>query len=961
MPRCSPPRPLALVALVFAACDGTAAVDAPDGGPVASGPPGLSRVSTELSQDTIPAGTSTRVTCAAFDQYGAPFAAPLAFRVIDAAGDPPEGVSAAGDIVTATWAGTYRVICAHTGTPAVSDTSPPVLKVEPGAPVAIRTIVLDTTVPAGTRVNTACSVTDAQGNRAAGEVSLRVSPEAGVSVEGRVATFETAGTYSLACALADGSLVSAEPVTVTVEPGALALLETALSPAVVHPGEATTVTCAGRDRFGNAIPLTRVLTRPVDGLSAADAQRLVLSGTRAGLYGVECLPQDAWITATSVPAQLEIVPGEPAALALGLSPDRAVYSVGQRVQLNPVLSDAFGNVITSMSDALRLETRLGDALRQTLAPGERAQLDAEGRWTITAILGAPWNFRASRAVLADASAPVIDLTTPTRGQMVTSPGNAMQVTGTVTDLTGGLTEVTWNGGLEPVTLGALSYRLARSLVPTHGVNSFTVTARDVSGNFTRVAQSFLAAPEYKPATSAFDDGLQAHFAAAFFDDGVRAGRVDDLATVAERALGRLDADAFVPSPVVSANGYDVYLRDIRHDPPKVAITPARDLLQVALEVRDLAVDVDAQGFVDAGGTVRADRVAVTLQLEVTVVNGQPRVTQRTPDIRIENLRFEVHWSIDWLANLFADRVEAALAEALRQQLAATLPAMIRDLLRQVELNQTFTVPALFPGMSPLNVALTATLERASLSEAGLDVALRTRASAARRVNWATRGSVMRGGCFGTDGGSPDWDEGKRLGAAVALDVLNQVLHAVWQGGALELPLDEASLGVSDLADYSISDLTMFLSARLPPLLTDCRGSLVLQLAELQADVEATLGGLPMKVSLVIAVETEATLSLEGGRLKLGLAPIRPERVLIEILEVDSPLFDANAEVELIDFLRGLVLEKALAEIADESLADFPLPRIDLGAVDPSLAGVVIDFGAGTLVRRRGFVTLSTDP
>lgn len=950
-----------LAAFLATACDGTAAVDGDDAGGGPAAPPSIARVTTRLSQDAIPAGTSTTVTCAAFDQYDAPFAAPLAFKVTDASGDAPDGLTIDGAIVTATFAGTYRVICAHDGTPAIQDASPPTLRVTPGDAATVRTVILDPTVTAGTRVNVACSVADSEGNRAPGETVVRVTPETGVTVDGKVAYFETSGTYSVACSLADGAIVSAEPVEVTVEPAELAEIAATVTPEAITAGASATVTCAARDRFGNARPLDRVLTRPVDGLTGLDPQRLTLTGTRAGLYGIECLPQEAWVTAESVPASLEILPADPATLTLGLAPDRAVYSVGQRVQLNPVVADIHGNTITTLSDALVIETRLGGAIRQTLAPGERAQLDAEGSWILSARLGAPWNFKATRTVLADASAPVIDVTTPTRAQMVSSAGGGVQVSGTVSDLTGGLVEVTWNGAAETLTQGVLSRPLAKSLVPTHGVNSFTVTARDVSNNFTRLAQSFLVAPEYKPAPNAFDDGVQAHFDKTFLDDGVRTGRVDDLATVAEKAMGAVDVSSLVPSPVVSANGYDVYLRNVRHDAPKVSITPARDLLQVAVRVANLAVDVDAQGFVDVGGTVRADRVDVTLQLEVAVVNGQPRVTQRTPDIRVENLRFEVHWSIDWLVNLFADRVEAALADALRQQLAAIVPDMVRNLLRQVELNETFTVPAFFPGMSPLNVALVATLQTATLSEGGLDVALRSRASAARRVNWATRGSVMRGGCFGSDSGPPLWDGSKRLGAALGLDLLNQLLHAVWQGGALEIPLTAAALGGDDLASAGVTELDMHLSARLPPVLTDCKGKLNLQMAELVMDVDTVLGGLPMTLSLVAAVETEATLVLEAGHLKLMLAPIPAGNILVDIVEIESAFFDANAEVELIDFLREMVLVKALESIGGKTLADFPLPSIDLGAVHPSLAGAVIDFGEGRLDRRRGWVTLSTDP
>ncbi len=947
---------------LLTACDGTdpvAGVDAAGDG--ASGPPSLQRVTTALSADSIVAGGSVTVTCTGFDQYDAPIDAPLAIRAIDASGNPPEGVTVAGDVVTANFAGSFRLICHHTGTPAISDTSPPTLAVQAGEPVEVLTYVLQREVTAGTRVQVACSVRDAAGNRAAADTELRVTPTDGVRVEGTAATFEKTGDFTVTCATVGTGLTSVSPPTLTVKPADLATLETSLSTATLSPGESVTVTCQGKDRYGNDVPLDKVITAPVEGLTGLDPQRLTLTGTQAGVYGVMCIPQEAWVKAATSEAQLEIVPGAPVSLTLSLSPERSVYTVGSRVLLTPEAKDAWDNTITSLDESISIEARHGGTLQETLAPGARVTLGLEGQWTLRARLGAPYNLTAERRVMADASAPVIDITSPTRGQMVTSTGSSMNITGEVRDLTGGLLEVTVQGDTQPITQGATTFSIVRGHVPRHGLNTLEVTARDVSDNFTRTAQASLAAPEWKPAANHFDEGILAHFDKAFIDDGNRGGAPNDLATIFERVVGNIDVSSLLPSPAVTYGGYDVYLKNMRHDRPTIALQPSLDGLLLQLDVNSVSVDVDAQGFIDVGGKVTVSSIEIDMLLTISVTNGVVRVREQATTVEVNGLRIDVHWSINWLVNLFSDTISRSLSDALKAQIVQMVPPLLQDVLKSIELNETFTVPPFFPGMQPLNISLTAKLHNATLSESGLDVALRTRASAARRVNWSTRGSMMRGGCFGVDGGPPVWSTQRRIGAALSLDVLNQLLHALWQGGGLELTMGADAFGASDLSEFGITSLAVDLSARLPPVLTDCGGGLMLQIGELHMDVETDMSGLPLNVSMIVSVETAATLGMQDGSLKLTLEAIPEENILVDITAVESDLFDTNLEVELIDLLRGMVLVKALEQIGGQTLADFPLPEIDLGTLDPSLAGNVITFGGAELTRRRGFLTLSTDP
>jgi hypothetical protein len=250
-----------------------------------------------------------------------------------------------------------------------------------------------------------------------------------------------------------------------------------------------------------------------------------------------------------------------------------------------------------------------------------------------------------------------------------------------------------------------------------------------------------------------------------------------------------------------------------------------------------------------------------------------------------------------------------------------------------------------------------------IAESGLDLGLATQVTAAKKVQWATPGSMMRGGCFGTDLGMPQWDTSKKLTMALSLDVLNQVLHAVWQGGALEMQLGAAAFGDVDLSQYGVSDLAVDLSARMPPLLSDCRdGVLRIQLGELHVDADLKLNGLPLKVDMIVAFETDVDVSVDdSGSIGLALGEIAPEDILIDITAVESTLFTQDQEDVLVALLREQLLSKVLGDFGGQGLADFPLPEFDLGGLSPGLGGLVISIQDIELERDKGYLLLQGNP
>lgn len=953
---------MAFASTLVVACDGTDAVPALDADTSdTTTPPELRTVVTEVLPKQLGAGGSATVTCSAKDQYDAAYepSLPLDYEVYDANGDLPAGVTRDGRRITAEFAGVFRVRCIFPGTPRVVDTSPVSVTVLPGEAASIKTSILKTDLVAGDRIEVACSVRDANNNLTSGETYLKVTPETGTTVTGgKNIRFTKVGSFTVACALTNNQLTG-NVVDIKVKAAALAQLTTVLSKDIITPNEEVRVTCPGQDEFGNTVNLDKIITLPSAGVTGLDANRLLLTATKAGVYPITCAPKEAFVTATSTPAQLAVIPGAPTSITMDLSPDRTVFSPGARPRATARLFDAQGNEVSDTS-TVRIEVRLGGVLKETVLSGEKATLSEEGSWTLSAKSG---ELSVSRTVVVDATAPTIDIAFPARGQMVTGTGAPIRLEGIITDATGGLASVKVNGVPRTVTQGQNTFVIDMQVSPKHGLNSLTVEATDVQGQTTKVVQTYLVSPGWKPASTTFPQGIIAHMSKGFIDDGNHTGASNDLATILEKVIRSFDIASYIPSPVVQYAGYDVYLRNVRYDAPTVSISPSKDQLLVGLVIDNFAVDVDAQGFIDVSGKVTADRIRVDIVLQVTVQNGVPRVTAPTIVVDLQGFDIDVHWSINWLINLFENQVKDAIIKSFTDTIRSEVPPAVQTALAGFAIDETFPVPAFMPGQAALNVRLQAKPDSAKIDEQGLDLALGTQVTAAKKVPWPTAGSMMRGGCFGVDGGMPTWDGNKKLTMALSLDVLNQVLHAVWQGGALEAKLGPAAFGDADLSQYGVSDLSVDLSAQLPPVLTDCNGNtLKLQLGELVVDLDMKLSGLPMKLGLIVAFETAANVTVTpDGVISIALGEIPPEAVLIDVTKLESELFGPDQEDVVIDLLREQLLGGLLGNFAGQGLGEFPLPELDLGGLSPALAGQSITVRNIVLGRGKGYLLLQGEP
>lgn len=956
----------ALGMLLGLACDSADGKQAPgtDTGPGdVDMTPRITTVRTTLDTLTIDAGGAVTVACQGYDQFDDAFDVNTTFEVSDAGGQlDPDGVTVTGNVVSVTRAGGYRFRCVFGGPPRIADLAAADLTVLAGPAVSVSTSLFLTNLEAGATVSVRCTVKDANGNAAVAETVARTTPEDGAIVAGRTIQFIGAGEYQVLCAtVSDIPLVAEDPVDVSVSPGRLKLLRTVLVPTTITPGEAVQVSCPGEDSYGNAVNLEKVFTFPKDGIDFLDDTRLRLTATRSGTYEVACVPKEVAVTAASIPASFTVNPGDPSLITLDISPERAIYSLGAKATLTPRLTDAWDNPIPGVGDTLTTECRNGGVIKQTVESGQKVTLDAEGTWRLTTRSGPPWNISASLTVLVDDSAPSIDITYPERGAMIASGGGQLGVIGRITDATGGLSEVKINGAAQPITAGTNIYVIDYDLFAKHGLNTLVVEATDMSDNTTRVAQSFLNASGYTAPTARTSQGIIVHLGKDFIDDGDRTGAPNDLATIFDQVVNGIDIAGFIPSPAVTYGGYDVFLKNLSYDRPTLSLSPGSGQLDVTMQIRNLRVDIDADGFIDVSGTVTTDTIDIRMQLALSVVNGVPKATEVSTAVDVGGLDINVHWSINWLINLFTNTIRDSLTNSFRDILRQQLPPLLGDALGALELDQTFAVPAFLPGMEPINLSLDTRPEAIDSNVDGLDLDLATRVTTVKRVPWSAPGALQRGGCFGAANGLPTWKADRRIGFALSMDVLNQLLFDVWWGGGLELTLDQATLG--DLSEYGVTNFDATMSGRLPPVLTDCVDErLLVQIGELQADMQLTLAGIDLDMTLVIAFETEATLEIsDEDELSLSIGDIDANAVIIDITRVDSQFFGVDQEEALLALLREQVLSNLLSSFGGNSLAGFALPEIDLGLIADDLAGQTISIKNVELDTDRGFVVLQGDP
>ncbi|TNF27637.1 MAG: hypothetical protein EP329_19180 [Deltaproteobacteria bacterium] len=221
------------------------------------------------------------------------------------------------------------------------------------------------------------------------------------------------------------------------------------------------------------------------------------------------------------------------------------------------------------------------------------------------------------------------------------------------------------------------------------------------------------------------------------------------------------------------------------------------------------------------------------------------------------------------------------------------------------------------------------------------------------------GAILRAGCLEGASDALVWNWDPSVGIGLRSDMLNAAFFGAWWTGYLDGPLDVSALAQGSLP-IPISGLQLNLRWLLPPTLDTCTtdpSALGVQIGDLFVELTGTALGSPIRVTLYADLGFDAgfVTSTDGLSLMIGDLNFSDFEVIEE---------DAGALGEAFD-LRNLV-EEALPGIlagflVGQEFGPFELPATDLSAAFPSLPpGTSIGLTNLGVLNQDGYVIVGGD-
>lgn len=660
----------------------------------------------------------------------------------------------------------------------------------------------------------------------------------------------------------------------------------------------------------------------------------------------------------------EPAPPMPTGVVLVISPARAAYRRGENILVTANVVDQYGEVNPDLTATLTVTPETAVSGAMMLPAGTRYTLAETGRITFEGcadeLSPGGTEYCDEAVILVDDGSPVLEVSSPRPGEEIGgvdamgAPVTEIVVRGSVSDMR--MSRVFVNGMLAEVdALGMFE----ASVPPTFGVNHLTVVASDGVLEASTVEMDVLWAPAYARARTSWGapgvslpEGITLDLGEDFFDDGAplasreRPVVTEDLADLAALVIGEIDAASLLSHPVVdSAPTFVLDVTDVRLEGLAVEITPDDDALDLFLRISSLEADTTGQIDVEGtrlslnGGLVAGVAGYVRVRVRRTSVTAPIEVELESLDVALERIegRFSdprVNAVLALATGLLRTTLENELRDVLRDLLGAAVPDLLRSIFVGLDtaLNgQTVSLDTgIFPRIDLLIDGQVASLTsrygegvRAVLT---LDIGLDDTMGAGTSMHPESRGIALAA----NDVGEPFF-RSARLQLGLRLALLNGLLHALWDGGMLEV--DATSLlpeSVSSIVSEAV------LSGGMTPIIRAARAGeehdLILSIGQLELDAVYT--GDPVHYGMTL--EAGIDIDVADNRLNLTIA----DEPFIRVWAMD----DESARALTPDTLRSLLLTMLWPSLR-ESLADglaleLPIPAPDaLTDLSPSLAGL----------------------
>jgi hypothetical protein len=581
-----------------------------------------------------------------------------------------------------------------------------------------------------------------------------------------------------------------------------ATLDLVLDPGSIVAGTSAGWSVAAWDVHGNV----------ADAADVSLVTDLTVSGDRLTTVVAGSWPVAAHLGDASDEESLEVLADVPDSLALTLTP--ATAEVGSTVVASVTQADQYGNPTAEAWELAAWSTDGG--MVTVVAPS--VTFDTGGHYIVRAEV--PKTSAADEVeVMVDSKGPVFKIEEPDRGEFTF--GDELVAMGIVTDDVSGVASLTING--DPVTV-AVDGSFSSTLALDFGLNIYESEAIDGDGNSTTDTRAGLAG-SYKTMGDVATDGLMVHL-----KEG--AGGLDVLEDMAEELVSATDLDALIPSPAYTAEDHSstwfgdftwysvwLYVQNPSFGSVEVDIDPtAGGYLDVTFTIHDLSLDWNAYGEIsevdyDTDGTITATAIAVTMKVYMGVSGGVVSASVADVAATTSGFDFDMGGTLGSVLGFFGveslieDEIEDALKDALVSEVETEVPALLEDALGSLEISDTLTV-------ADTLLQVDAYLTKLSIDDVGISLSLGTSVTADAWVSpYAGPGSLFY------DYGAPDLT-GAGMGLGIGLDFLNQITHAAWGGGVLDLSMDGAEMGLDEstaaMLFPGVTTVALDTEALLPP-------------------------------------------------------------------------------------------------------------------------------------------------
>ncbi|MFH1532093.1 MAG: hypothetical protein ABIK09_15315 [Pseudomonadota bacterium] len=910
---------------------------------------GINKVQTYLDPSEVTAGGQATVTCAVYNAGSEAVEWPTDVMVT-----PEEGVSVDGHTLTGDLMGEYEVACRAVGLPFIDET-PEILTVLAGDPIAVRATIKEDQIQAGDTVPVMCSVEDAGGNSLT--YPSAPDPQDCLEFQGNQLTGLVAGEYDVTCTAPELPELEQIPDHLVVVAGEVAgvLLIPSPNKPVFKLDDTVTLTLEATDALGNVIEgIGGTITGPGDdgvvdegddAFTFVDEGAYDFTGTLDPPYENISDSITLLCDETGPEILIEFPPrgatldGEAGILVIGrvndaVSDIKAVKVNDENVELEP--DGFFTFPMESYHGMNIIEVQAFDAHNN------------KGKVVQSYYYSTEWiDYEPQEmAAVQIEQALVIFLGQGFLDDGDHDPANIDDLATIVEILLGNLDIASLLGGSDvPIVDTTLPGIL------NWGTN---IAGFEFELNGDLVIQASIVEIIMNNPTVAIasrEGGIAMYL--GFEGDPDNPGVGLSLALT----LG------FDLTVTTSLGGQDLFSAGIG---PSVA-TQMGAYLDVLSVDTDIDIHKEPGGELEIGvANLSIDLVGINIEplqdlminLGAVEFNGQELF--QLPQIPLSNLVSGIN---DILSDVLIDPILNFLLpmalDLLEPLIETTVTQVLQQVLQNFALDLPIPIPAL-PGQSePITLDFSTFLSTAKFTPAGGELGLGAGFLTEKNIEREVLGNILRAGCLVGDYGSPSFDAAEKFQVGAKLDMVNELLFALYWGGGLQLVIDGSVLGNIDLGGFGISDLNLATDFWLPPILDDCnaKSQVALEVGDLFLDVSFNIMGAPLKLGLFVSVTAEAEIFGQGQEIGLNILGIT--RIGTQVLSVEGSLGPFEGMFDIEELIENILVPLILEQVSNLSLGSFPIPEIDLGGLLPGIPpGSTLTLGNLDISMKKGFLTFS---